>query len=204
MGRQQLLAGSVVLLVAAAAAAALLTRAGGHGASRAPTLSAGLFTTSYEPGWSLTSEAGLRGSHRYQLSSTGAAVDRLGIPATGAVGITIDESAPSILASARLPSAASGGAPSLSALELLPIVVGVPRGAVGVQRTGAPRRITLDGAEAGEESYAYTYRGRTNVQADVLAQREGRIVLVELDAEPTLARGSQEGLEAVTLGWRWR
>ncbi len=200
--RALLAVAAVAVIAAVAALAVALAGGGGAPAPGAPAvLSAGSFATAYPAGWTLTESAAARGSHRYQLSSTGAPVSRLGIPSAGAAAITIDESAPTLLA----PRSASAAALArLSAAQLLPVVVGVPRGALAVRRTSAPRRVTLAGAEAAEESYAYRYAGHLNVQADVLARRGGLIVLVELDGEPALAGTSQRGLEAVTAGWRWR
>jgi hypothetical protein len=157
------------------------------------SLDGGLFTASYPAGWRLTS-AQVKGVTRYQLSSTGAPIGALGIGPAGTVGVTIDESQPA----GRL------GAFAHDAARLLPASVGTPRGALAVTLGARPRTVVLGGAEAAEESYAYTYEGRQNVQSDVLAVRGGRLVLVELDGEPSAARAAQAGFEALMSSWRWR
>jgi hypothetical protein len=164
--------------------------------AQSPTLNASSFTAGYQRGWSVTTKTGPHGEHRYQLSSTGRPISPLGIPARATVGITIDESSTSIFANRRFASS--------SARALLPHIVGIPRGATAITRSTLPQRTLLGGTEAGEESYTYTYKGRQNVQVDVLAKLHARLVLVELDAEPTLARQSQTGLEALTQHWTWR
>ncbi|HTU77164.1 MAG TPA: hypothetical protein VMF09_00235 [Solirubrobacteraceae bacterium] len=158
------------------------------------TLAAGSFTARYPAAWRLSAKRARSGAVEYHLSSTGAPIDNLGIGPAGTVGVTIDETP----GSARV-SASKAGAPGLLAL-----VVGTPELARGVTRTSNPRTISLDGEEAGEESYEYTYAGRQNVQSDVLARRGDRLVLVELDAEPAVARANQAGFELLMRGWSWR
>jgi hypothetical protein len=161
-------------------------------------LSAPLFSTSYEPGWTLTSKVGPHGATRHQLSSTGAPLDGLGLPPSGTVGITIDEGPLSGVVNGRFISLASR-----NALGLLRLSVGTPRGAEQVTRAGAPRQTTLAGVDAAEEAYTYSYEGRQNTQVDIISTRHGRSVLVELDAEPTLSRQSQAALELLVANWRW-
>jgi hypothetical protein len=153
----------------------------------------GSFTASYPASWRLTS-ALRHGGRRYQLSSTGAAIGGLGIGPAGTVGVTIDESRPST----RL------GAFAHDAARLLPLSVGTPRAALDLARSAPPRTVQLGGEEAAEESYAYTFRGHQNVQSDVLAIHDDRLVLVELAGEPNAARAAQAGFEALMRSWRWR
>jgi hypothetical protein len=161
--------------------------------TRTTKLDARMFSTRYPTGWSVMT-AQRRGAVRYQLSSNGKTINGLDIGPAGTVGVTILETAPS-----RVVGAFSRGIPAL-----LPLIVGTPRTAEGVTRTAAPRAVTLDGAQAAEESYAYMYGGRENVQSDVLARRGDRLVLVELDGEPTAARAAEADFEALMRGWRWR
>jgi hypothetical protein len=161
--------------------------------TRTTKLDARMFSARYPAGWSVMT-AQRRGAVRYQLSSNGKAINGLDIGPAGTVGVTILETAPS-----RVVGAFSRGIPAL-----LPLIVGTPRTAEGVTRTAAPRAVTLDGAQAAEESYAYMYGGRENVQSDVLARRGDRLVLVELDGEPTAARAAEADFEALMRGWRWR
>ncbi len=216
MSRVRILAALLVVVIAGAAAVLLISpHQGGQAESiarqgetiarqaeniarpaQSPTLHASSFTAGYQRGWSLTSKTGPHGEHRYQLSSTGQPISRLGIPPRGTVGITIDESSTAIFANPQFAS--------FSARALLPHIVGIPRGATALTRSTLPQRTLLGGTEAGEESYTYTYKGRQNVQVDVLAKLHARLVLVELDAEPTLTQQSQTGLEALTRHWTWR
>ncbi len=204
----------VMLLVAAAvlfstssthhrqAAASPTVRAAGTAApitsSTVQALRAPSFTTAYAPGWTLTSKVGPDGATRHQLSSTGASIDGLGIAASGAVAITIDEGPLSGLVDGRFLSLADKGV-----LGLLRLTVGTPRGARQVTLAAAPRATTLGGVQAAEEAYTYFYAGRQNTQVDVLSKHDGRSVLIELDAEPTLSRQSQAALELLVANWRW-
>ncbi|SRR6266699_2901652 len=172
---------------------------------RLKSLDGSAFATSYPAGWTLAVKHGPAGSARYQLSSTGAPVNGVGIPALGSIGITIDETPTSALSRFHLAGARPDTTASRqSALQLLPHVAGTPRVAEGVALASPPRGTTLAGVDAAEESYSYTDAGRENTQVDVLSQRGGRIVLIELDTEPSLGRAGEAALEAVTGNWRWR
>jgi hypothetical protein len=175
-----------------APAAVPVARASSSSASTS-SVRAGSFTASYPASWRLRS-ARRHGARRYQLSSTGAAIGGLGIGPAGTVGVTIDESLPST----RL------GAFAHDAARLLPLSVGTPRTALDLALSAPPRTVQLGGEEAAEESYAYTYKGHQNVQSDVLAVHDDRLVLVELDGEPNAARTAQAGFEALMRSWRWR
>lgn len=86
----------------------------------------------------------------------------------------------------------------------MPNFVGTPGRAEDVVHASAVHATTLGGAPAAEESYAYRFDGRDNVQVDVLARRGARVVNIELDAEPALAGASRAALESITGRWRWR
>ena len=205
MARQYVIVGSLIAAVVAVAAlfVALTHR---HPAARAaapaaaPALETASFQSTYQPGWSLTTQTGPHGVHRYQLSSNGVPVGPLDIPQAGGVAITIDESPAAAPAGAH--AHAAGRAAGAGAFELLPGAVGVPKGAAAVARTSL-RRTTLAGVAAGEESYVYIHENRENVQVDLLAVRGARSVLVELDAEPTLVPEGQAGLGLITGHWTW-
>jgi hypothetical protein len=198
MSTRHLALGALLALAVAAAGLALASSGARHSAGRA-TLNAASFSTSYEPGWWLTTTVLPRGDYLYELTSSRARVDALGIPPAGTVAITIHEAPVSFLPAALL--GAKG--PTPSALELLPSLAGVPSGAREVIHTRA-RRGTLAGAEAGEQSHAYAYGARRNVQVDVLAEHGGHVVLVQLDAEPRLAAQARAALATVTRAWTWR
>ncbi len=208
MGRQYFAFGSL-LLVAVIAAALLVASSrpsgssGGAQTASAPVLSAASFTTSYESGWSLTSASGPHGSRRYQLSSNGAPVSPVGFPVVGGAAITIDEAPLSLLAHGQLPNANPiRKAKRLTTVQLLPELLGAPKGAEAISRT-ALRQIALGGAQAGEDSYVYIDEDRELVQVDVLAEHGGRIVHVELVSEPGLAPAGQEALRTITGRWIW-
>jgi hypothetical protein len=173
-------------------------------ASPPAALRASSFTTSYETGWRLTTKRSPTGAARYALSSSRTPPNSLGIPPAGALGITIDEIPISLAKSLHLGGAAPDAAAARqSMLTLLPHAVGTPARAEHVARVAAPHAVLLDGAQAAEEAYTYRYAGRENVQVDVLSRHQGRLFLVELDAEPSLAQASRSALAAVTGGWRW-
>jgi hypothetical protein len=153
------------------------------------------FSASALAGWSLTSQHSPRGADRYQLSSTGASISRLGLPPAGTIGITID------VAPAR--SASAGAGSPASALRQLRQSAGTPKGAVGVTVGSPPRTVRLAGVNAAEEAFTYTFGGFSNVQVDIAAQHRGRTYLIELDAEPTLVHESQSALELLSSSWRW-
>lgn len=197
-------AGVVGILAVAIAAFLLSSTSGGDGNSGVRTLNGGSFTTAYQASWHLTVRQDPTGVARYQLSSTDAPIDGLGIPAAGAIGVTIDEVPDSALRVLHLAGARPDtDAAKQSAVELLPNVVGTPSEAQGVARATAPHATSLQGADAAEEAYIYNLGGRGNVQVDVLSHRDGRIFLLELDTEPALARAGQAALEAITREWRW-
>jgi hypothetical protein len=149
------------------------------------------FTASVLSGWSLTSQQAPGGRNRYQLSSTGAPINRLGLPPAGTIGITIDAS----------PSSSTGAVPTV--LSMLSASVGTPRGAVGVA-VGSPARVVrLAGVSAAEKAYTYTYGGFSNVQVDLVARHGGTAYLIELNAEPSLLPESQSALELLFSSWRW-
>jgi hypothetical protein len=159
------------------------------------TLQGRAFETSVIAGWRIRTRQNPHGAVRYQASSTAAALDSAGVPPAGGVGITIDDVPASFFT--------RGSSRAPDSLTVLRMSAGTPRGAKGVARVAAPRRTTLGGAEAAEEAFTYSYRGRGNVQVDVVAQHGGRSLLIELDAEPGLAKPSQQALELLASGWRW-
>ena len=149
------------------------------------------FSASAAAGWKLTVPARAGTDVRYQLSSTGAAIDSLGLPPAGTIGITID-AFPSVPARA-----------SETPIALLRHTVGTPRGAVGIASAGAPRAVRVAGAAAAEKALTYTYERFSNVQVDVIARHGRRTYLIELDAEPSLGAESRSALELLFSSWRW-
>lgn len=167
-------------------------------------LSGGSFTTAYPKGYRLTVKHA-QGAARYQLSSTGAAVNSVEIPPARTIAVTIDETPTSLFRRLHL----AGAQPDTSAatqtpVQLMPNFVGTPARAEDVAHASPVHATTLGGAPAAEESYAYRFDGRENVQVDVLARHGTRVLNIELDAEPALAAASQAALESITGRWRWR
>lgn len=172
--------------------------------SATKVLQGGVFTTSYQSSWTITTKRSSIGAALYKLSSTGAPIDNLGIPPAGTVGVTIAETPVSFFSSAHLLGAAPDpGAARQSAVELLPHLVGTPGGALHATLASPPRHTSLAGAEAAIESYGYTYAGVGDIQVDILSRRDGKVVLVELNVEPALASQGEAALETITRSWRW-
>jgi hypothetical protein len=169
------------------------------------TLRGSSFTTSYTAGWHLSSRQNRTGTAAiYKLSSTGSEPNNLGIPPAGTVGITIVEYPASLLASAHLLGAPTDTATATqSTVQLLAHVVGTPGGAQGITLADPPARSSLGGAEAGVESYVYTYRGVGDVQVNILSHHKQRVATIELNTEPTLATQGQAELEVIGHHWRW-
>ncbi|HTA14909.1 MAG TPA: hypothetical protein VK781_08640 [Solirubrobacteraceae bacterium] len=211
---RNLIATLAVIAVAAVGAAVLLVSSHGHGRTGSPpvvvqpgvkTLQGSVFSTSYDAGWVLSSKRDSIGAAQYQLSSTGAAINPLGIAPAGTVAITINETPESFFSSAHT----AGVGPDLavrrqSAVQLLPHIVGTPRGAQRTILASRPQRSKLAGVEAAIESYGYTYAGTGNIQVDVLSRKHGDIVLLELNTEPSLSSQGEAALEAIAKHWRWR
>jgi hypothetical protein len=172
---------------------------------RLKMLGDGLFSTSYSSGWNVSSKHNFAGAAQYQLSSTGASVNALGIAPAGTVAVTIEQTPLSFFSSAHLVGAGPDVAASTqSAVELLPHVVGTPGGAQGVRLAAPPARSSLVGAEAGIESYGYTYRGVGDIQVDLLARRGSDVFLLELNTEPALASQGEAALETIAKHWHWK
>jgi hypothetical protein len=169
------------------------------------TLNAGLFSTSYSSGWSVSSKHNATGAALFQLSSTGAKVNGLGIAPAGTVAVTIAQTPLSFFSTGHLVGAGPDiAASSQSAIELLPHMVGTPGGAQRVILAASPARSSLAGAEAAIESYGYAYRGVGDLQVDLLARRDGDVFLLELNTEPALAAQGEAALETIAKHWRWR
>jgi len=196
---------AVLLVAIAVAVVALLATGGRHGgpAASVPAGSAPLhgtgFDAAYPATWSATARSGPHDSAQYRLSSTGAPVNGLGIAPAGTAGITITD----------IPARGESRGRAFDeehvpAASLLRLLVGTPRVATGVTRPVAPRPTQLAGVEAAEEAYAYHYEGRQILQVDVVAAHGGRMVMLELDTEPSLAGNSQTALTQLAGNWHWR
>jgi hypothetical protein len=206
MSRNQLVAAAVVALVVGAAAVFFVLPSGRRAADQsapaatATSLQAASFTAPLPAGWTVRERSNRSGAHQFQLGSTKATINGLGIGPGGTVAVTITEYGPQALARGRISGKPAG---SFSPVGLLPFLVGQPAHAEGVQVGQHPTPVSLAGAPAGEEAFFYGYRGRENVQVDVIAKHNGRLFMVELDAEPRLQAASKSALSQILGGWRF-
>jgi len=152
-------------------------------------------------GWTVRARANAKGAHQFQLGSGRAPINGVGIGPAGTVAVTVTEYSPQALANGRIAGRPAGG---YSAVALLPLLVGQPARAEGVQVGQHPTAALLAGAPAAEEAFFYGYRGRENLQVDVIAKHDGRLFMIELDAEPHLAAASKRALSEILGGWRFR
>lgn len=160
------------------------------------------FETSLPAGWYFVQErTTVKGARTFHLSSTGAAVDGLGIAPKGVAAITVAESAPGSLAADRI-----GGRPAetLAPAALMAHVIAQPREAVSLVTAQAPKASRLDGASAADAAFGYGFHGRGMLQMDVIARHGGRLFTVELDAEPGLVKRGQAALSTMLSSWHWR
>ncbi len=198
---------SVLVLVLAGAGVVLATsgRRNSRGRASAPTeheIHTASFKTPIPAGWYFVQErSSAAGALGFHLSSTGAPVDGLGIGPKGTAALTVAESAPGVLAAARFRGRAASG---LTPPELLPHLIGQPRGAASVVTVQAPAATRLDGAPAAQAAFTYDFQGRPMTQTDVIAEHGGRVFTVELDAEQSQAAAGQTALATVLSSWRWR
>ncbi len=169
-------------------------------ASSTTSIHTASFTVPVPAGWTVREQSNSKGAHQFQLGSTKASINGLGIGPGGTVGVTITEYTPAVLSKGRINGKPAG---RYSAAALLPFTVGQPARAEGVQVGEHATPTTLDGAQAGEEAFFYGYKGRANVQVDVIAKHAGRLFLVELDAEPRLQATSKSALAQILSGWHF-
>jgi hypothetical protein len=201
-------AGIAVLVLALLAAAVFFLLPSSHSAgdqrsagTTATSIQAPSFTAPVPGGWTVRAQSNSKGAHQFQLGSTKAPINGVGIGPAGTVAVTVTEYGLPALARGRI---AGKPASSYSPVALLPFVVGQPARAEGVQVGQHPKPTVLAGAQAGEEAFFYGYHGHENLQVDVIAKRNGHLFLVELDAEPQLQAASKAALSQVLGGWRFR
>jgi hypothetical protein len=137
------------------------------------------------------------GATQYQLSSKGL-LDQLGIPESGAIGITAGYLPLSMLESNGVPNPAS-----LAATQLITKVVGTPQGATGLSTATPIHATTLAGYSAAGLAYTYMFKGAANVQEDVLAARGTDVYVIELDVAPSMRAQGEMAFNAVLHSWAW-
>jgi len=209
MSRNQVVAAlAVVALVLGATAVFLLVPSSRHAAAQGPSpapasttsLHTSSFVTPVPAGWTVREQSNAKGAHAFELGSTKASINGVGIGPAGTVAVTITEYSPKLLTVGRIAGKPAG---TYSAAALLPFIVGQPGQAEGVQVGQHPAPTTLAGAQAAEEAFFYGYRSRENLQVDVVAKHSGRLFLIELDAEPRLQAASKSALSQILGGWRF-
>jgi hypothetical protein len=218
MSRNQVLAAAALALVVGAAAVFVLMPSGHQAdaqgsSSAAPGSSSGAtavtsttwlhaasFTAPVPAGWTVREQSNAKGTHQFQLGSTKASINGVGIGPAGTVAVTITAYSPQALTHGHI---AGKPASTYSPAALLAYVVGQPAQAEGVQVGQHPTATTLAGAPAAEEAFFYGYRSRENLQVDVIAKHAGRLYMVELDAEPRLRTASESALSQILGGWRF-
>lgn len=155
------------------------------------------FTSTYPASWTRFLTHPGPGASVWSLSSTGQRLDGLGIPPAGTTGITVGE----LPLSALVDDPAAAGQP---AAEILPYLIGIPRGAEQPIITMPLHALSLAGASAAEVGYRYIYEHVSNVQEDIVAHHGGDIAWLELDSEPALAVRGMAALRGIIRRWRWR
>lgn len=206
MSRTRVVLAAVLALVAGAAAVFLLMPSKHQAAAQSrPAVSTtsihtAYFTVPVPAGWTVREQSNAKGAHQFQLGSTEATINGVGIGPGGTVAVTITEYTPAVLSKGKIAGKPAG---SYSTAALLPFTVGQPARAEGVQVAQHATPTTLDGAQAGEEAFFYGYKGRANLQVDVIAKHAGRLYLVELDAEPRLQATSKSALSQILGGWHF-
>jgi len=153
------------------------------------TLRGTSFTTSYPAGWKIATQR-KGAAAQYLLSSTGAAISRLGIGPAGTVGVTLDE----LVAPSKVRSE--------SAEQLLQQLVGTPVKQVTDMRPPAIAKV--DGAQAATFACSYTYDGVANVQVDLVARRGPTVMFLETNADPAKAAQASSAFALIVANWRWR
>lgn len=195
--RTRLVAIAVAAVACAAAVAAVLLPAG-HRRPTESSLRAAGFTTEYPAGWRLLIGKSAQGVTTYSIGSTNTPLDSLNLPAPGEIGVTVSES--SIATASLVDPAAASDDP----LSLLSHMIGIPRVAGAPEVLTPLHEVTLGGTAAAAIKYSYTYNNVGNVQSDIVARHGSQIVMIEMDAEPSLAAQGAAALATAVAQWRWQ
>jgi len=154
------------------------------------------FTARFGASWTKETRTS-QGATEYELSSHGS-LNASGLPAAGAIGITVQVVPFTVLQASGAPDPST-----LTQVQLIDGVVGTPTDATGVTVTVALHSVTFVGDTAGAASLTYTSGGHPNLQEDVV-DRHGKVVyLVELDAEPALKVQAEAAVNALVKSWSW-
>ncbi len=178
------------------ACAASTAAATGIPQSQGQRLSDSTFIAAYPSGWS-KQVTQVHGATRYALASKGT-LSPLGIPVTGAIGISVTTIPIAALQSEGLKNASTL---TLSALAL--DLVGIPKGVTNVVGLQHARAIAV-GSESGlEAEFSYADAGDSNIQEDILVKHEAVVYVVELDVAPALRSKGEADLATMASSWGW-
>jgi hypothetical protein len=152
------------------------------------------FSLRYPITWSGTTDSS-GGVSAYELSSHGS-LNASGVPAAGAIGVTVLVEPLSVLAAA--------GARNLATpAQLMTGVVGTPPNAVGVKVATAIHSVRFDGDSAAAVTLTYTTGGTPNVQEDQLDKHGLNVYLVEMDTEPSMQAAGEAVVSSLMKSWAW-
>jgi hypothetical protein len=186
-------------LVVTALAATAVVACGSASAVPAPStnaLSGPGFSAQYPIKWSGTTDSS-GGVSAYELSSNGS-LNASGVPAAGAIGITVLVEPLSVLAAAGARNLATS-----TPAQLMTGVVGTPPDAVGVKVATAIHSVRFDGDSAAAITLTYTTGGTPNVQEDQLDKHGLSVYLVELDTEPSMKAAGEAVVASLIKSWAW-
>jgi hypothetical protein len=188
----------IVPALAATAVVACGSASVAPAASAASThvLSGSGFSAQYPITWSSSGESS-KGVTAYELSSSGP-LNASGVPAAGAIGITVLVEPLSVLAAAGARNLATS-----TPAQLITGVVGTPPDAVGVTVATAIHSVHFDGDSAAAVTLTYTTGGTPNVQEDQLDKHGLSVYLVELDTEPSMKAAGEAAVASLVKSWTW-
>ena len=88
--------------------------------------------------------------------------------------------------------------------KLLDLIVGVPRDAKGVKDAQRRRATRLAGARGATVGVRYRYKGRANLQLDIVARHGKTVVFAELNMDPAVGDAGLAPWRTLRSSWRWR
>ena len=199
----------IAFAVAAAAGAVIVNTSGGSGSSNPPppnlvVLPGNLppgsrtFTTAIPPQWNVSMTLPSQGATDYRVTNSQPAMAYNEVlPPPGTIEIQIVDFTPASVAQALGPRAASQSPRQLLRYSF------EPRGATDVVRSVAPHGSSLGGLAAAGDSYTYTYKGRSDVQTQMVSRKAGEIVSIQMDNAPSLQANARSMLHTIIAGWKW-
>jgi hypothetical protein len=192
--------GTVIRRLVVTALAATAVVACGSASAAPPALTQVLygsgFAVQYPVSWSTKTQSS-QGVTAYELSSHGS-LNASGVPAAGAIGVTVQV--------VPLSALSAGGVKNLANLtpaQLMSGVVGTPPNALGVKVTSAIHGVHFSGDSAAAMTITYTTGGISNVQEDEIDKHGTNVYLVELDTEPSTKAAGEAFVASLMKSWTW-